>query len=200
MASSKFKILQDVLTHYQLHSEREEFETIVSVNAPVNLVEDIKFALRFVPYKASEDAICENIIYPILRESWKPYVETFTLWSHRVIEMDDESIAYPDYVVSKITENGPLYFENPFIAVVEAKREDFTFGWAQCCSEMVSLQKLNSDKELPIYGIVSTGDIWQFAKLEKKTFTAYTNPFGINDLEGLLSAVTSVFEYCKRRF
>jgi hypothetical protein len=52
---------------------------------------------------------------------------------------------------------------------------------------------------LPIYGIVSTGDLWQFAMLEQKTFTEFSNAFSINDLDGLLSCLTSIFENCKMR-
>ena len=200
MAASKFKILEDVLRHYKIRSERVKFEIITQIATPQYLKEDLNFVFEYVPYKVSEVAICENIIYPVLRAGWKPYVATFTLWSHRAIEMDDESTAYPDYVVSKNSDMGPLYFENPFVAVVKAKREDFTFGWAQCCSEMVSLQKLNTDKNIPIFGIVSTGDLWQIAKLEHNTFTEYTNQFSIGDLDNLLNGIASVFEYCKRHF
>ena len=200
MAASKFKILEDVLRHYKIHSNKDEFETLTNLTIPEGLRADIRFSLRFVPYNVSEVAICENIIYPILKEAWKPYLETFTLWSHRAIEMDDESTAYPDYVVSKNSDMGPLYFENPFVAVVEAKREDFIFGWAQCCSEMVSLQKLNTDKDAPIFGIVSTGDNWQFAKLEHDVFTRYTNQCSVSNLDDLFNTLSSVFEYCKRHF
>jgi hypothetical protein len=199
MAASKFKTLEEVLRHYQIKSQKVKFKEVPNVSASQGLRDDINFALEFVPYKVSEMAICENLIYPLLKAAWQPYVNSFTLWSHRSIEMDDNSVAYPDYVVSKNSEMGPLYFENPFLAVVEAKREDFTFGWAQCCSEMISLQKINSDKELPIYGIVSTGDLWQFAMLEQKTFTEFSNAFSINDLDGLLSCLTSIFENCKMR-
>ncbi len=199
MAASKFKTLEEVLRHYQIKSKKEDLNIRVENKASETLQNDVRFVLRFVPYKVSEMAICENLIYPLLKAAWQPYVETFTLWSHRSIEMDDNSVAYPDYVVSKNSEMGPLYFENPFLAVIEAKREDFTFGWAQCCSEMISLQKLNSDKELPIYGIVSTGDFWQIGMLEQKTFTEFSNAFSINDLDGLLSCLTTIFENCKQR-
>ena len=200
MAASKFKILEDVLRHYKIRSEKAKFETISQVVISQLWKDELNFVFEHVPYNVSEVAICENIIYPILKEVWKPYLETFTLWSHRAIEMDDESTAYPDYVVSKNSDMGPLYFENPFVAVVEAKREDFTFGWAQCCSEMVSLQKLNSDKDTPIFGIVSTGDNWQFAKLEHDVFTRYTNQCSVSNLDDLFNTLSSVFEYCKRHF
>jgi hypothetical protein len=199
MAASKFKTLEEVLRHYQIKSQKVKFKETPNATASQGLRDDINFVLEFVPYKVSEMAICENLIYPLLKAAWQPYVNSFTLWSHRSIEMDDNSVAYPDYVVSKNSDMGPLYFENPFLAVVEAKREDFTFGWAQCCSEMISLQKLNSDKELPIYGIVSTGDFWQIGMLEQKTFTEFSDVFSINDLDGLLSCLTSIFENCKKR-
>ena len=200
MAASKFKILEDVLRHYKIRSAKEQFEINTKIDVPNLLVDDIDFVLKYITYRISSESTCESIIYPILKEAWKPYLETFTLWSHRAIEMDDESTAYPDYVVSKNSDMGPLYFENPFVAVVEAKREDFIFGWAQCCSEMVSLQKLNTDKDAPIFGIVSTGDNWQFAKLEHDVFTRYTNQCSVSNLDDLFNTLSSVFEYCKRHF
>ena len=39
--------------------------------------QDIVFTLKEVAYDVSEAAICENLIYPILKEAWKRYVDIF---------------------------------------------------------------------------------------------------------------------------
>jgi hypothetical protein len=68
MAASK----EDVLRHYQIRTEKSTFHVSENIEVPIHLREDIKFALQFVPYKVSEMAICENIIYPVFElPNWK---------------------------------------------------------------------------------------------------------------------------------
>ena len=46
--------------------------------------------------------------------------------------------------------------------VVEAKKNDFDQGWAQCLAELVVAQKINQDAKRPVYGIVTDANLWQF--------------------------------------
>ncbi len=39
----------------------------------------------------------------------------------------------------------------------------------------------------------------KFKTLEQKTFTEFSNAFSINELDGLLSCLTTIFENCKQR-
>ena len=38
----------------------------------------------------SEYAICENLIYPVLKEVWKAYSEYFVLWGHRSLNYEEK--------------------------------------------------------------------------------------------------------------
>jgi hypothetical protein len=84
------------------------------------------------------------------------------------------------------------------MAVVEAKKDDFSGAWGQCLYEMYTIQQLNGKPDFPVYGITSSGLVWQFAKLEHNVFTEYETLFLIQDIDNLLSAIKTLFEACKK--
>ena len=59
----------------------------------------------------------------------------------------------------------------PVITLVEAKNENIKGGLGQCIAEMIAAQRFNarSENSLPIYGVVTTGKIWKFLRLEERT-------------------------------
>ncbi len=87
-----------------------------------------------------------------------------------------------DYVHPKIKVEFPLTFNhqlkgtldyylqsNDDLLIIEAKNSDLERGFMQLAVELIALDKW-TDKEAPIlYGAVSTGNIWQFSILERKT-------------------------------
>ena len=192
-----FKSLAEVLKYYQIHYIDDEFEIIKTANINEAVKQDILFTLREVAYDVSEAAICENLIYPLLKDAWKNYVDVFAIWSHQALEYDDELTGIPDYLISKRSELGKIIFDHPLLAVVEAKKDNFSQGWAQCSLEMIAMQKINKNEQLAIYGLVSNGEIWEIAKLEKQVFTFYRKRFLIEDLELLFNALVSILERCK---
>lgn len=159
--------------------------------------QDILFTLKEVAYDVSEAAICENLIYPILKEAWKRYADIFAIWSHASLEYDDELTGIPDYLISKRSALGKIIFDSPLLAVVEAKKDNFSAGWAQCALEMIAIQKINNDGQLGIYGIVSNGEVWEMAMLKNQQFIFYNKRFVIEELEALFNVLVSILEACK---
>ena len=200
MAFTQFKTLGDVLKQYRIRYEEENFKILTQVKVPKALVTDLAFTLKNIAYDVSEAAICENLIYPILKNVWIPYVDSFALWSHKPIEYDTDLAGIPDYLISKRSDLGKIVFEVPYIAVVEAKKDDFSGGWAQCGAEMYAMQRLNKGMDLTIYGIVSNGEIWEIAKLDGDLFTFFKNRYDINDLKKLYNALSSVMTLCLKQF
>ncbi len=45
----------------------------------------------------------------------------------------------------------------PYLLVVEAKRDDFVGGWAQCLAALVAAQKINKRTNQVLFGIVTNG-------------------------------------------
>jgi hypothetical protein len=200
MAFTTYKSLADVLKKYRIRYEKEDFVITKKVNASTALKEDIQFNLEEIAYDVSEAAICELIINPILRAAWKPYADVLAFWVRQPLNYDDELTGIPDYMFSKRSDLGKIIFETPYVAAVEAKRDDFTGGWAQCTLEMYAIQQMNNDPDLTILGIVSNGETWQFGKLTGNTFTEFRNTYTLENIDDLLSALSSIFEFYKQLF
>ncbi len=195
--TNQFKSLAAVLKHYQIHYKDADFEIIKTATLNESMRQDIFFTLKEVAYNVSEAAICENLIYPLLKEAWKNYADIFAIWSHTSLEYDDELTGIPDYLISKRSALGKIIFDSPLLAVVEAKKDNFSAGWAQCALEMIAIQKINDDEQLVIYGLVSNGEIWEIAMLQNQQFIFYDKRFVIEELDNLFNVLISILEACK---
>lgn len=69
MPFTQFKSLGSVLTTYDIAYNDTDFIVTESVEVPIRLIEDIDFALKNMDYSLSEASICENLIYPVLKET-----------------------------------------------------------------------------------------------------------------------------------
>jgi len=67
--TNQFKSLAAVLKHYQIHYKEDDFEIIKTATLNESVRQDIFFTLKEVAYNVSEAAICENLIYPVLKEA-----------------------------------------------------------------------------------------------------------------------------------
>ena len=198
MGFRTFSTLGDVLKAYQIRYQQANLPADKPhVAAPQELHEELTFTKAEIAYDVSEAAICEAVIFPILRAVWKPFRQTFAIWSHKSIALNEELNGTPDFIFARKSELGKVVFDTPYVAVVEAKKDDFTLGWAQCALEMYTIQQLNNDTK-PVFGIVSNGDLWEIGNLEEKTLTVYRDRYDSNQLDELFSALTYVLETCKR--
>lgn len=198
--TKKYKGLGDVILAYDLQYIKEPFKITVKKTASRKFAKDLEFDMTEIPFDASEATLREVIIFPILKEAWKPYSPFLTLWGHKAINADDDLAGVPDYIIAKRSHHGTIVFETPYVAVVEAKMDDFTGGWAQCALEMLAIQKLNNDPELTVFGIVTNGETWQFAKLQHKKFTEFSEIFILRNLNELFSVLTTIFDFYKNYF
>jgi hypothetical protein len=198
MSFNQFKSLPDVLKKYSLTYQRAVFDCPLTITAPDILKQELEFTFNNVPYNVSETAICENLIYPILKQAWKGYADVLSIWSQTPLNYNKELSGIPDYVIAKRSPLGVIVLDLPYIAVVEAKKDDFTAGWGQCGAEMVAMQQINANPNLPVYGIVSNGEIWEFAQLEQQIFTLYKQRFDIAELDVLYSVLVCLLESCKQ--
>ena len=197
MAFTSYKNLEMVVKGFQLTYEENNF--IVESKFPLNDYFKKRFdiLLREGIVDNSETAICENLIVPILRETWYSYKDYFLLWSHQTLCYNENLSGVPDYIIAQKSPLGKIVFEQPFFVAVEAKKDDFTAGWGQCGAEMVACQKINQLPGATIFGIVSNGKVWEFAKLRDSTFIKHIQPYLIHDLEELFGAVNYLFQQCK---
>lgn len=81
------------------------------------------------------------------------------------------------------------------LVVIEAKNADLTRGFTQLAVELIALDQWTDSEEPVLYGAVSTGDIWQFGRLNRiskqveQDLTLYPIPA---DLAALSQALLSI--------
>jgi hypothetical protein len=196
MSFRSYKDLSSVLQEFQIIYTEANFMGEVEFSVSDYFREDLKIIMQDGALHASEFAICENLIYPVLKEVWKCYRTQFTLWSHKSLTYDLELTGFPEYILAKRSPLGKVVFDKPYFLLVEAKQDKFWEGWAQCLAEMVAAQRLNDELQVTIFGIVSNGIDWEFGKLEKNSFTQHSSRYLIQDLDPLFAAVNYVFQQC----
>lgn len=199
MAFSNFKSIGEVLKEYRVTFSEANFITEVSFHISDYFRADLEIVMREGVVNNSEFAICENLIYPVLKEVWKIYSSKFTLWSHQSLNCDQKLSGYPEYILARRSPLGKVVFDKPYFLLVEAKQDDFEGGWGQCLAEMVAAQRLNDEYPITIFGIVSNGDRWQFAKLEKNIFTKNITFYTIQELDKLFAVVNFIFQQCEEQ-
>ncbi|BAY92688.1 MULTISPECIES: hypothetical protein [unclassified Tolypothrix] len=197
MAFSSFKTIGEVLKAFQITYTEANFVSELAFTIPDYFREDLELMMRDAVVDNSEFAICENLIYPILKEVWKTYRSKFILWSHQSLNYDEKLSGFPEYILAKRSPLGKVVFDKPYFILVEAKQDNFETGWAQCLAEMIAAQRLNGEYQIVIFGIVSNGDRWQFGKLEGEIFTRNSTFYTIQELDKLFATVNFVFQQCE---
>ena len=197
MSFGSYKSIGAVVKEFQI--TYTEFDFIVETEFSISdyFREDLQTMMRDGVVDNSEFAICENLIYPVLKEVWKCYRSNFILWSHQSLTYDNNLSGFPEYILAKRSPLGKVVFDKPYLLLVEAKQDKFDEGWGQCLAEMVAAQRLNEEVDIIVFGIVSNGDRWQFGKLEADVFTRNITLYTIQDLDKLFAAVNYLFQQCE---
>ncbi len=196
MAFSDFKTIPEVQEEFSIRHIENDFIAITetAITPSEQFLQELAFSRQYIDVFASESARCEAVIFPVLREVYKEYAEDYALWIKKPIVYDETLSGTPDYFISTRSELGMLVVGMPLIMFVEAKKNDFEQGWAQCLAELVAAQKINGDADTSIYGIVSDGTFWQFGYLVGDAFTRNRTSFSVDDLPTLFGAIDTVFK------
>ncbi|GET41930.1 hypothetical protein [Microseira wollei] len=197
MGFSNYKDIGEVLQEFQVTYTEANFMGETEFRIPDYFREDLAFMMREAVVDNSEFAVCENLIYPVLKEVWKSYYSKFVLWSHKSLTYDLNLSGFPEYILAKRSPLGKFVFEKPYFLLVEAKQDKFDEGWAQCLAEMVAAQKLNDELKVTVFGIVSNGKYWEFGKLEGNIFTQNSSRYLLQEIDKLFAAVNYVFQQCE---
>ena len=192
MAFSRYKEIGQVQQEYGIRVQQRNFIPAEIVEPSESFVREFNLTIEIIPV-FSEGSRTQTVIFPILQEVYKNYYESLTLWIERTLSYDTKLSGTPDYMLAAKSPLGKTVFTNPLVAMMEAKKNDFDYGWAQCLAELVAAQKINADETFTVYGIVTDGISWQFGKLEKDLFTQDTSIQTIGDLPRLLGALHFVF-------
>lgn len=197
MPFNYYKSVGVVVKEFQINYRESAYIVETEIDINEYFKDDLAIVIREGIVDNSEYAICENMIYPILKEVWKSYKDKFVLWSHQPLIYDEKLSGIPDYILAKRSPLGKVVFDQPYFVVVEAKKDNFQEEWGQCLAEMIAIQKLNHNPEQTIFGIVSNGEIWEFGKLRLDIFTKNITFYTIQNLEQLFSSVNYIFKQCE---
>jgi hypothetical protein len=185
--------------NFTLESAKEQFDLSLSV-APFG--EGLPIATSSPTFSAifaewfplaqqakSEKAKSELLVSPILLEARKLTTNRVELFSGEEFSVDKEKglSGFCDFMLSRSAT--PYIMEAPVIMLVEAKKGELDLGLGQCVAEMVAAQMFNAHKGKPIetiFGIVTSGKLWQFLKLEAQSVTIDPNEYQVTPVERIL--------------
>lgn len=197
MSFRDFKSVGSVLREYPLDYRQGELFPDERRDVPQYLLDNFRFSLARRSADESEAFYTENFVYPLLQLVWRNHPR-LQVWSHRPLVVTERLSGEPDYLVSPVPEGvSDRLIRNPLLAVVEAKRQDFDEGWGQCLAAMLASQTLNGNAPVTVYGIVSTGLLWEFGQLNGQRFTRHTSAYGLNDPALVHGMIDKLFAECE---
>lgn len=132
------------------------------------------------------DAFCEEAIQSF---------PTLKIWKGAMLD-GETTCGSVDYLIA----GRKRYLEAPLGCVVEAKKDDFEQGLAQCLVEMQACHWQNTQlgKTIDVLGIVTNGSLWQFYQLLSSGVVNETLSYGLNDLSAIFGALHFVFQQCEQ--
>ena len=185
--------------HPQIIVKSERFiPELPEINVKSSLKEDIEYNLQ--AYRSNEFYACENLVSPILRYVWQNmYFTDINMWTHQSIKYDDDLCGVPDFMFTHLEQEQYQILSYPIITTVEAKTDNFVEGWAQCIAQMLACQKLNTKPNVIILGIVTTGKLWEFAKLTGDIVAIHNVSYAIGDLPKLITVLAYLLGEAKKQ-
>ena len=166
-----------------LHALRAEFVDL--------LAETVPLATAINTEKVRSELIVTNVLLE-LRRTFDQQISFFS-----GVEFDADSAAgltgFCDFLVSLSPRQ--LFITAPVITLVEAKNDNLPAGLGQCIAEMLGAQRFNAAENQPvarIYGTVTSGGEWLFARLEGNQLLLDLQEYSIrhpSQIMGILAAM-----------
>jgi len=177
-----------------ISSQKDLFSVISAVEYSNLLKETLAYNIPFALASNTEKSRSEMIITPILLELTKQYPSRISLFSGVDFTVDSERglNGNCDFLISRSTEL--LMISAPVILIVEAKRENINLGLGQCVAEMYAAQLFNQQEGnqiSPIYGVVTTGEIWKFLKLAGQVVEIDLSEYFLNEVNKILGILAT---------
>lgn len=169
------------------------FPTVTSHDVPLWLQQTLEKGMPSA--LLSEKARSEFIIVPILLTVRDLVHGQISIYSGQRLDGDSSSglTGECDFI---LTTTPPLpIIQAPIISIVEAKKNDIEAGYGQCAAQMLGAQRFNQRDNTgidTIYGCITTGEAWQFLKLETTTLIIDTKRYYITQLGTILSVFLSI--------
>ena len=153
------------------------------------LTETLRYNVPLALASNSEKARSEMIISPILIDLRRQLKEKINLFSGIEFDVDSERglNGICDFIISNSSEI--LFVSAPIITLVEAKKENITAGLGQCVAEMLAARIFNEragNEVSTVYGVVTTGSIWKFMKLDGSIISIDLTEYYLKDVNKIM--------------
>ncbi len=202
MAYSDFT-LKKVKKAFDLHEQAVPlFPHEGTLEASQWLQDTLAMSVKLALSSSSEKARSEFIVAPILLEVEHRNKDELALFSGERLDVDEQKglKGECDFILSK----GPLSstIQAPILALVEAKKNDIKGGLGQCVAQMIGATRFNQEEGNDIdsvYGCVTTGEDWQFVKLEGQVILMDVTRCYLNELRRVLWIFQSIIDGYKTK-
>jgi len=198
MAYSDFKLtdIKDILG-LSLREKERLFAQADELEAGQHLQETLAYNVPLAISINTEKARSELIVTPILVEMLKRFDPQLSMFSGIEFNVDKEKglNGVCDYIISLSPEQ--LVLDTPLITIVEAKNDNIKSGLGQCISEMFAAQIYNRSHKRhvqSIYGLVTTGSLWNFLKLTEKIVWIDQDEYHISNSSKILGILVAIIQ------
>ena len=168
------------------------FPTLPAASAPAWLSEGLARGMELA--LVSEKARSEFIVAPVLLGVRELSGGRISILSGQRLDVDPERrlLGECDFILA-LSEPLPR-LRAPLVTIVEAKKNDIEAGLGQCIAQMVAAQLFNerAGHKGVVYGCVTTGEDWQFLRLDGQAVIIDTTRRYINDVGSILAAFLAI--------
>lgn len=193
MAFSDFT-LQSVETNFGVTAQPAAlFDDVAPVVVPAWLRDYLARTLQ-LPL-VSEKARSELIVMPVLLACRELSQNAIAIFSGSRLDVSPEQglLGECDFLLAR-TPSVPEV-RAPLVAVVEAKKNDVEAGLGQCVAQMIAARMLNerTGQQLPaIFGCVTTGEVWQFLRLDETVASIDQRRYYLDNVAGILGVFQAI--------
>jgi len=171
-----------------------------AVPAPLWLQEQLERGTQGVHLSLiSEKSRSEFIVAPILLATRELSGNRVAIYSGQTLDADESKglTGECDFILSAADAALPL--QTPIAVVVEAKKNDVEGGLGQCIAQMVGADRFNQTAgrtDVAVFGCVTTGETWQFLRLEGTVALMERRRFYIDQVDMILGAFQAIVNSC----
>jgi hypothetical protein len=182
------KNAMQALSLLELNEWRIDFQPV----APTPLFHENMERLKHFDLSSTERAK-ELIIDEIFKEALVGE-SALKIWKAAPLSSNDLT-GEADYLIAPRRR----YLATPLLCVVEAKRDDFEKGLAQCLVEMKACRDNNTQDGhlIDVYGIVTNGSGWVFYWFDLENKVWETVMYSLANIDQLLGVLGYVFDKCE---
>ena len=118
----------------------------------------------------SEKARSEFVVAPVLLAAREVSGDRFSIFSGQRLDLDASHglTGECDFILDASDFGPPLRV--PIAVVVQARQKDIEVSLGRCVAQMVAMDQFNREAghpTTPVHGCVTTGETWQFLKLDR---------------------------------